>query len=398
MSLKLTNPEPPELRADVARLKDEGYEVTIESGHLVMTNVPYVTVSRAIKFGTLISPLTGSFSEVVRPSDHVIMFGGDFPCDANGRPLESIRNATHNEHVAGKWMTNHRFSSKPKRGYYNDFHEKMATYAAILANQAAAIDPSVTPRTHRIITSSDDSPFQYFDSASGRVGISHITQKLTKRSIAIVGLGGTGSYVLDYAAKTPVDEIHLFDGDIFEQHTAFRFPGAASIQEIMGRPLKVEFLANRYSALHRGVVPHAEYISADNVSLLEGFDMVFICIDANEVKAPIVDALENSGSKFIDSGIGVNLVQNGLTATLRTTTSKPNAREHVHDRNRIPMTQAPGNNEYTRNIQIVELNAIVAGFMILQWKQECGFYRDTEHELFSVFRVSDNHILNEDAA
>lgn len=398
MSLKLTNPDSQALRADVARLIEEGYEVTIESGHLVMTNVPYVTVSRAIKLGTLVSPLTGSYSDVVRPSDHVIMFGGEFPCDASGRPLERIRNATRNEQVAGKWMINHRFSSKPKRGYYIDFHEKMATYAAILANQAAAIDPSVTPRTHRIIASADDSPFQYFDSASGRVGISNVTRKLTKRSIAIIGLGGTGSYVLDFAAKTPVDEIHLFDGDVFEQHTAFRFPGAATIEEIMGRPLKVEFLATKYSVLHRGIIPHPEYITADNLSKLEGFDMVFICIDANEIKTPIVSALESYGSKFIDSGIGVNLVQNGLTATLRTTTSKPNARQHVHNRNRIPMTQGPSKNEYTRNIQIVELNAIVAGFMILQWKQECGFYRDTEQELFSVFRVSDNHILNEDAA
>ena len=48
--------------------------------------------------------------------------------------------------------------------------------------------------------------------------------------------------------------------------------------------------------------------------------------------------------------------------------------------------------------KIAELNAINAGFAILQWKQECGFYRDTEHELFSLFRVADNHILNEDAA
>ena len=398
MSPKLTNLNAQELRADVARLVDEGYEVAIESGHLVMTNVPYVTTSRTISFGTLISPLTGSFSDVVRPSDHVIMFAGDYPCDANGKPLESIRNVTCNEQVASKWTINHRFSSKPKRGYYYDFHEKMATYAAILANQAAAIDPSVTPRTFRVIASADDSPFHYFDSASGRVGISHVTQKLARRSIAIVGLGGTGSYVLDYAAKTPVDEIHLFDGDIFEQHTAFRFPGAATIEEIKGRPFKVDFLSSRYSVLHRGIIPHAEYITAENVSELQGFDMVFVCIDANEAKVPIISALEKYDSKFIDSGIGVNLVQNGLTATLRTTTSKPNARDHVRDRNRIPMTMAPGHNEYSRNIQIVELNAIVAGFMILQWKQECGFYRDTEHELFSLFRVSDNHILNEDAA
>ncbi|WP_299281764.1 ThiF family adenylyltransferase [uncultured Tateyamaria sp.] len=390
--------KPTNLRADVARLIDDGYEVSIEHNHLIMCNVPYVTSAREIKRGTLISPLTGSFSEVARPSDHVIMFSGDYPCDAHGKQLESIRNATRNENVAGQWAINHRFSSKPKRGYYLDYYEKMHTYASILANQAAALDPECTARTFRVIGSTDDSPFQYFDNASGRVGISEVTQKLTKRSIAIVGLGGTGSYVLDYASKTPVDEIHLFDGDIFEQHTAFRCPGAATIEEIMGRPPKVGFLADKYGKMHRGIVPHGEYITEENVAQLEGFDMVFLCIDANEAKVPIVQALESFDSKFIDVGIGVNLVRNGLTATLRTTTSTPENRQHVHDRKRIPMKAAPGNNEYARNIQIAELNAINAGFAIVQWKQECGFYRDTEHELFSLFRVADNHILNEDAA
>lgn len=393
MSQKPTN-----LRADVARLIDDGYEVSIDHNHLVMRNVPYVISSREIKHGMLISTLTGSFSEVVRPSDHVIMFAGDYPCDALGNAMENIRNATRNENVAGQWVINHRFSSKPKCGYYIDYYEKMATYATILANQAAAIDPDCTARTYRVIASSDDSPFQYFDNASGRVGISAVTQKLTKRSIAIIGLGGTGSYVLDYSAKTPVDEIYLFDGDIYEQHTAFRCPGAASIEQIKGRLFKVDYLAEMYGKMHRGIVPHSEHITADNVAKLEGFDMVFLCIDASEVKAPIIAALERFDAKFIDVGIGVNLVQNGLTATLRTTTSTPDNRRHVHDRKRIPMNVAPGNNEYARNIQIAELNAINAGFAILQWKQECGFYRDTEHELFSLFRVADNHILNEDTA
>jgi hypothetical protein len=31
---------------------------------------------------------------------------------------------------------------------------------------------------------------------------------------------------LDFVAKTPVEEIHLFDSDVFLQHNAFRAPGA----------------------------------------------------------------------------------------------------------------------------------------------------------------------------
>ena len=53
-----------------------------------------------------------------------------------------------------------------------------------------------------------------------------------------MGLGGTGSYVLDLVAKTPVWEIHLFDGDAFLQHNAFRSPGAPSLDELEAQPPK----------------------------------------------------------------------------------------------------------------------------------------------------------------
>ena len=70
--------------------------------------------------------------------------------------------------------------------------------------------------------------FLYEDTASSRADIVTINSKLKSLRIGIVGLGGTGSYVLDFVAKTPVKEIHLFDGDTFDQHNAFRAPGAAS--------------------------------------------------------------------------------------------------------------------------------------------------------------------------
>jgi len=82
-----------------------------------------------------------------------------------------------------------------------------------------------------ITTDEDESVFKYIDTASSRAGINVPTQKLELARIAIVGVGGTGSYVLDLVAKTPVKEIHLFDGDVFLSHNAFRAPSAASSDE-----------------------------------------------------------------------------------------------------------------------------------------------------------------------
>src|SRR5208283_2007647 len=116
---------------------------------------------------------------------------------------------------------------------YKDHYEKMTTYAAIISNPARTIDPHATAQTFPVIEAEDeDSVFHYLDTASSRAEITAVTRKLELKKLAIVGVGGTGSYVLDLTAKTPVKEIHLFDGDGFLQHNGFRSPGAPSSEEL----------------------------------------------------------------------------------------------------------------------------------------------------------------------
>ena len=46
--------------------------------------------------------------------------------------------------------------------------------------------------------------------------------------MAIIGLGGTGSYILDFIARTHLERIALFDDDKVHVHTIFRIPGIYS--------------------------------------------------------------------------------------------------------------------------------------------------------------------------
>lgn len=385
------------LSPDLTRLREDGYEVCIEHGHLILRNIPYVTPSRRVERGVLVSTLSVSGNRTNRPDTHVVMFSGSYPCDQHGTPLEAIRNTSGRKVIGGGLAIDHQFSSKPAAGY-PDYYEKMATYATILSAPAAAIDRSATPRTHRIVEAPDDSPFVYFDNASGRAGITEVTAKLARRTIGIIGLGGTGSYVLDLIAKTPVERIHLFDDDVFEQHTAFRAPGAPSLEELRTRSMKVDHYASIYSRMHKGITPHAIRVTDENASQLNDCDMVFICVDDNAARAAIVHALENQGTPFIDVGMGLELIEGRLIGTLRTTTSTPAFRNHVRERGRIPMQANDRDGLYGTNIQVADLNALNACLAVIRWKKLCGFYHDSEHEHFSLFTVDGNHLLNEDAA
>ncbi|MFC5757803.1 ThiF family adenylyltransferase [Rhizobium sp. GCM10022189] len=390
MSRQLINLSP-----DLRQLVEEGYDITIEHGHLVMHDVPYVDSSRQVRRGLLVSTLSMSGDCTNVPETHVVMFQGDYPCDEKGNPLHKISHISQRQAIAADLYVDHSFSSKPAIGY-PDYYAKMSTYATIISSPAAAIDPSVTARTRRVQESDDDSPFMYLENASGRAGITALTEKLSLPSIAIVGLGGTGSFVLDLLVKTPVREIHLYDGDIFEQHNAFRAPGAASAAQLREKRFKVEHFASVYSVIHRGVRPHPVFLTSENVGELAHHNMVFLCLDANEIKVQIVASLEANNVPFIDVGMGLELVDDRIMGTLRTTLSTPAKRDHVRARARIPMETIPGNDLYAKNIQVADLNALNACLAVIRWKRLMGFYSDTENEHFSLYSVDSNHILNED--
>jgi len=382
---------------DLKRLRDDGYDIEIRGGHLLVKRIPHVTASKVVRLGTLVSELSLSGDRTTTPSTHVCLFAGEYPCDQTGSPIERIRHQSETRTVEKDLAVHHSFSSKPTGGY-RDHHEKMTTYAAILSSPARLIDPAATPTPFPTVQADpEESVFEYIDTASSRAGIGALSAKLESERVAIVGVGGTGSYILDLVAKTPVKEIHLFDGDRFSQHNAFRAPGAASLEELRGEPQKVHYLKQHYSRMHRGIVAHDLYLTASGMDQLNGVTFVFLCLDTGEHKRGIVAHLEERGVPFIDVGMGLQLVEETLFGVLRVTTSTTDKRDHVHGLNRIPFAAA-GSNEYSRNIQIADLNALNAALAVVRWKKLRGFYGDLEHEHFCTYTIDGNVLINEDHA
>lgn len=379
---------------DLKRLRDEGYDIEIKANHLVIKSVPYVNSAKEIRFGTLASTLNLAGDVTQKPDTHVAHFAGDHPCHKDGSEMVEIKHQSQRKEIDRELIINHSFSSKPNGGY-TDYYHKMTTYIAIISGPAQSLDTNVTARTFPVIESKgEESVFNYIDTASSRAEITSITKKLQLRAIGIVGLGGTGSYVLDLVAKTPVREIRLFDGDIFSQHNAFRSPGAPSIDDLKKKTKKVLYFKDIYSKMHRNIKAYDDYIDSDNINRLEGLDFVFLCMDSCQTKRLIIEKMETLGIPFVDVGMGIESTDDALLGILRVTTSTAEKREHV--RHRISFSDNGGNNEYSRNIQIADLNALNAALAVIKWKKLYRFYKDFENEYFSAYTIDGNILINED--
>jgi hypothetical protein len=391
MSLKLFS-----RNEDLQRLRADGYFVQIvDEKFLVMRQVPYVNEKREVAMGTLVTALELAGDITRKPvSDHTIMLDGDWPCDARGVKMNLGSEGLRREIGPGVWVQ-HTFSQKPDGGYAN-YYDKMTTYHAMLAAPARVLDPSIKPRQFAAPADDDpDSVFEYPDTASGRTGTAALAALLTNEVVACIGLGGTGSYILDKVAKTPVPEIRLFDGDELLNHNAFRAPGAPSLEELRLAPMKVEYFKAIYSRMHRGIVAHPVRLGPDNVRLLDGVTFAFIAMDDGPDKLAVVEKLEAIGASFIDVGMGLTLgEQTSLGGILRATLSTPERRDSV--RKRVSFAPKEAGGVYETNIQVADLNSLNADLAVIKWKKLRGYYRDLENELHSSYTTDGNLLLNSD--
>lgn len=394
MSLRQIAPD-----AALATLQSEGFNVEVRDQHILLHDVPYVSASRQLERGTLVCTYLHNGTSVIPPDNHQVWWTGEYPCFANGSTIEALRNEDGARDLFPGCHIKHRFSNKPD-GYSNfpDHYTKLTHYAMLIQAQARALDSSVDARCNQPVSSLPpesnevaSSPFVYLDSASARASIQTVSARLAGFKIGIVGLGGTGSYILDQVAKTPVRAIHLFDGDEFLQHNAFRAPGAVSESDFVGRPNKADFFRSRYEVMHKGIVSHSRFIDETNLTLLDQLDFVFLSVDQGRARSQIIKYLVERRIAFIDVGMNLQLAASGakLIGTCRVTLATEKLNSHLGDY--VPMDDDDDDAIYHQNIQIADMNALNAQLAVMKWKQHCGFYQDdfAPHNLsFSVNTMS----------
>lgn len=361
---------------DLERLIAAGYELELTAdGYLLVRNVPYLDEERSVQRGIVVTKLELNGDVTVNPiADHVAHWVGSAPYRWNGERLTPLADA--NLQLADGQTAAFSMSLKcATADQYPDYFEKIQAHVSNIEEEAKRVDPTATSLTFGpCVIRNDDWPFEYADTASGRAGLGAINGRVSGQRIAIVGLGGTGSYILDLVTKCPVGEIHLFDGDRFSSHNAFRAPGAASLDEVRSGTPKVERYALIYGKMKRKVVPHAYHIEEANVSELSPFDFVFLAMEGGQTKRAIVEALEAMGKPFVNASMGVKKPGGGdrLQAVVEVNGSTNENRRSL--REKVDFGELDPDDPYTENIQVADLNALNGAMAVLWWKKWAGIY------------------------
>jgi hypothetical protein len=354
-------------------LDETGYLIDFVGGYLVIYGLPYLDSQGGLQHGDWISPLDLDGPVIGPPSNHQAWWRGVRPHDQQGRALR-LGGGDGALTVTPELITTSSFSYKllDEQGCmrpYQSFEEKVRTYIDTITMPAINAYANATPlRAIAVKVAAQGSPLRFPDTMSARYHLNDLSALLRGKKVAIVGLGGTGAFILDSVARTHLEQIALFDDDKVHLHTIFRWPGF--IPGAIGK-LKVEALATHYDQWHTGILPIAERITADNVMRLREFDFVFVSIDEGPARLLIVDWLSANDIPFVDCGMGLNRSTVGLSGFVRITGTDRDAFDNNRGTVRLPVENAKAD-EYRKQAQIPELNALNANMAVIRFKQHFG--------------------------
>ena len=124
-------------------------------------------------------------------------------------------------------------------------------------------------------------------------------QKLARTSVAVIGLGGVGSYSAEALARSGIGKFILIDFDVIEPTNINR--QILALQSTIGKP-KVELMQQRILDINpkAEVIIYQEVLDGNNQErLLEGAEYCVDAIDSLSAKIGLLEFLLKNERKFI---------------------------------------------------------------------------------------------------
>ncbi|WP_207790292.1 ThiF family adenylyltransferase [Glacieibacterium frigidum] len=377
-------------------LVERGFAVAFDSNCLLVRDIPYIDAAGQLQLGAIVAKLVFVDETRVEQDDHQIYFAGSLPYQLDGTPIGNLGGGETTIQLTERCsdiVVQRSFSNKPMpKGKFDDFADKIESYVSIISGPAIERF-GISPHTFRSVEAADGDPiFKFQDTMTSRAQIGDLNANFASERVAVIGLGGTGAYLLDMLVRTPLPEVLAFDSDLYHVHTAFRSPGRLDPAEF-GRS-KAEVYAGRYDNFRQGLSVQTAHIDAGTAHLLDGVTFAFVCVDKGSSRSGIFDVLIDKGIPFIDVGMGLNRKHGPLDGMMRATLFGAQDAREMRDRNLAETVDTP-DGLYRANIQVGELNALNACLAIVRYKQIRGFYRDTEGFKHLLFGISDLHLVGE---
>lgn len=371
---------------DLKALLEKGYALAIDSNCLIVRDIPYLDANWQLQVGAMVSKLVFLDNDVVRPENHQIYWASPRPYGLDGQLVPGLGGGAATLVLSERCndlVVQQSFSHKLKdKGAtqprdYMDHIEKIDSYLTMIAGPAMQrFGDKANPYTFR--DCEEEVPatvFKLRDTLSSRAEITDLARLFKDDVVAIIGLGGTGSYVLDFMVKTPVREIRGFDPDSYFVHNAFRSPGrlldVGEVAEL--RQLKADVYQSRYENFRHGLSIKPLFIDESMAGELDGVTFAFVCVDKGSARKCIFDLLIAKNIAFIDVGMGLNRKPGPISGTVRTTYFPQDLGHTMRAKGYAPETD-PADDVYKTNIQIAEVNALNAAMAVLRFKQIRGFY------------------------
>lgn len=383
------------LEEQIKNLQGNGFRVSEVEGHLIVTGVPYLDAEKEIAYGALAFPIGGVGQQNAVPANHIALWCGGDPHDLTGEAMDLC--CSRNVVLIGGQHFDKQFSRKKREGRntlnYKNFVEIVQSYFDIIAAPTGLVKSDSTPENHIKFTPEYDweKYFEYRDVASSKSHITDFVKRLISEKIAIVGLGGSGSYVLDFLSKCPIREIHLFDDDVFDVHNAYRAPSAASKESLSApQQKKVDYFAEKYGAMKKAIIAHGIRVGGDNVKdSLSSMEFVFLCMDGCPEKKEVVEWLEKEDIDFISVGLGLRVEGEPQVIAGQVETYPRNSSNRHNSLDGTILSYSEGDGVYN-NVQVADMNALAAVMAIFQWKSLKGFYPPNHGNELRTFLLSKN--------
>lgn len=382
---------------DIRRLVEKGYAVALDKNHyFIVRDIPYLDHERKLQMGAIVTKFVDLGEDRIAQDDHQIYFAGSIPHGLDGNPIPNLGGGQVSlalSEASKDVIVQRSFSNKPRdTGRFKDFFDKIESYVTIISGPAIELHDT-NPLTFRVVEDgASGSPFKIRDTLTSRAEIGDLAAKFKDDIIAVIGVGGTGAYVLDFLVKTPVREIRAFDLDQFYVHNTFRSPGKLDLEEL-GRP-KVEVYQARYDNFRTGLTVTQKAIDATCYEDLSGVTFAFVCVDKGSSRAGIFELLIAMDIPFIDVGMGLNRRQGSLNGMLRTTYYSVERAGEMRDKGLAELVDDP-DDLYRTNIQIGELNALNACLAVVLYKQLRGFYLQESSINHLLFKIGNMKIVSD---